>query len=138
MSRISFKVEVAPVAKGRPKFTKRGFAYTPNKTRTFESVVEMSARHAMKGKKLLSGALILTLAFYLPIPKSWSKAKQEQAVNGEVKPTVRPDLDNYVKAIMDSMNRAVYADDCQITDFGPTKKRYSRQPHIEITVEELQ
>ena len=41
------------------------------------------------------------LEFYIPMPKSWSKKKKELLNNKEHKQ--RPDIDNLVKGVMDSL-----------------------------------
>lgn len=33
---IKIEIEIEPVAKGRPRFTKQGHAYTPAKTKNYE------------------------------------------------------------------------------------------------------
>ena len=38
-------------------------------------------------------------------PQSWSKKKQKMALSGEVKPTTSPDIDNYLKSVLDGMQR---------------------------------
>ena len=37
---------------------------------------------------------------HIPIPKSWPKYKHEQARQGEIKPTGKPDIDNFIKAAL--------------------------------------
>lgn len=45
-----------PTAKGRPRFTRRGFAYTPNKTRQAERELSILAREQWK-RPVLTGAV---------------------------------------------------------------------------------
>ena len=57
---IMFTVYGNPVAKGRPRFAKRGNfvqTYTPEKTKTYETEVAMMAKAAMGASKALEGAL---------------------------------------------------------------------------------
>jgi Holliday junction resolvase RusA-like endonuclease len=52
------------------------------------------------------------LDFFIQIPKSWSKKKKE-AKNGKFCNN-NADIDNYCKAIMDSLNGKYYIDDRQV------------------------
>jgi len=130
---ISFTVPVPPVAKARPRVTMRGGfarAYTPKKTTDFERIVA----DCCPATKPLTTPCHLSIKFKLPIPKSWSKAKQRAAEAGEIMPVSRPDIDNYVKAVMDSLNGIAYADDSQIVSLSALKV-YSVEPGIDIIIE---
>jgi Holliday junction resolvase RusA-like endonuclease len=51
-------------------------------------------------------------------------------------PTKRPDIDNSVKAVLDSMNGIVYKDDIQVVRLS-AKKVYSLVPGIDICVVQI-
>lgn len=78
---------------------------------------------------------MMTVDIYRGIPKSWSKTKQEQAERGIIKPTLKPDVDNYVKGIKDALNGIAYVDDSQVTVLL-ISKFYAREPRVEVKVEE--
>jgi hypothetical protein len=65
----------------------------------------------MDGRAPLAGAVRLDLVVELPVPLSWSKKRTLAALRGEVRPTSRPDLHNYVKTALDAINTIVVADD---------------------------
>ncbi len=48
----------------------------------------------------------------------------------------KPDLDNYVKFILDIMNRIVYEDDRQVFRLN-CQKIWSTNPRIEIEIQEV-
>lgn len=73
--------------------------------------------------------------FYMPIPKSLSRKKQEE-LDGKYCDT-GGDMDNLLKAIWDSLNKVAYNDDKQIVDSSEAKY-YSKKPRIEITIEEVE
>ena len=55
------------------------------------------------------------VTFHVPVPKSWSKKKQKEFIG---QPHIqRPDVDNYVKSLMD----AIYEDESHIWDIRITK-----------------
>ena len=65
-----------------------------------------------------------------------SKPKKEKAERGLIRPTVRPDIDNLVKIILDGLNGVAFMDDKQVIELYATKW-YSAEPRTEIMVEEL-
>ena len=136
MDRLSFTIPGPPCAKGRPRFTKTGRAYTPGKTRTYEELVRWHARVAMRGREPFLGPCSVSVVAYLPIPQSWPITKRGRAMRGEMLPTGRPDADNLIKAVMDACNLILWKDDAQATDVA-FKKRYSTEPRVEMTVERL-
>ncbi len=141
MSTVTFVIPGNPVAKGRPRFarvrTLRGApavrTFTPGKTRDFETLVRVYAAQAMRGKKPLGGPLLLTIEFFRKVPASWSKKNRRAALEGEIHPTTKPDLGNYVKGVEDAMNSIVYLDDAQIVDVT-ARKRYGEQPRVVVFV----
>ena len=122
-----------PVAKARPRATRRGFVYTPAHTRKFEAHGRLAAQLAMGDRRPIEGPVRLELLAELPIPASWSQKKRASAVTGDVLPISRPDLDNYVKSGLDSINEIVIRDDCQIVEVR-ARKRYSNVPKLVMTI----
>ncbi len=123
--KYNFYVPGPIVAKARPRVTMRGNkprAYTPKKSADFEKVVA----GACSIETPIEGPLDLKINMYLVIPQSWSKTKTSEAAMGTIKPTSRPDLDNYLKSIMDGLNGVAYLDDSQIVSLSITKQ-YARK-----------
>src|SRR5689334_5613616 len=104
---ITVVVSGEPVAKGRARMTKRGFTYTPTATRKYEAHARLAAQLAMGDRPPLDIPVRIELLVELPVPASWSKRKAEAALTGSVRPTSRPDVDNYVKSILDAINTIV-------------------------------
>lgn len=139
MNRIVFDVPGTPVGKGRPKFARRGnfvATYTPEKTASYENLVKVKAAEAMKGAKPFDKALTAHIFLTITPPASWSKKKQAQALNGEIYPTTKPDLDNVIKGIFDAMNEIVYLDDKQIVSLL-CMKRYGQTAHAQVQISEF-
>jgi len=132
---VQFTVTGRPLAKGRVRFTKTGHAFTPERTVGFEGKLALAAQVAMDGRPPVEGPVAVTLEVHLPIAVSWSKKKQASAVAGQLRPTGRPDLDNFAK-MLDALNLVVWHDDAQIVELV-VFKRYSLQPQLAITVDAI-
>ena len=133
---IKFTIEGDPVAKGRPRFAKRGnfiSTYTPAKTKTYEESVALAAQYAMDGLKPLEGPLTALIFFYMPIPKSSTKAFKTACNSDDHEHAKKPDLDNLFKSVTDGMNGIVYVDDSQIT-VAALRKVYSENPRVEVEI----
>lgn len=120
-----------PVAKGRPRFGK-GRAYTPEKTATWETFAKWQARAQLGAPPILRGPVAVTVTATFAIPPSWSKAKREAALRGEIAHTSRPDSDNILKAL-DAFNNLLWVDDAQITR-AVVEKRYGSEPGVVVEV----
>lgn len=115
-------IPIEPVAKGRPRFTKQGFTYTPAKTRDAEAYLRAFASQYPKFAPGLP--LSVSIDFYLTKPKSVGKKREF--------PIVRPDLDNYIK-IVDAFNGVLWDDDSQIIRML-ARKEYGYPARIEIEI----
>ena len=141
MNNFGFIVEGVPVAKARPRFCNVGGivkTYSTFKTKNAEGVIEWAAMQAMRANSnfdLIHVPLVIFLEFRLPIPESFSKEKKRNCQCGAVTPTVRPDLDNLAKTVLDAMNQTVYKDDKQVVDLI-CRKRYADKPCTIVSVKE--
>jgi len=135
MKTYKFTAYGEPVAKGRPRFTKAGFTYTPKKTVIAEEAIRLQSLSA-KPAVLIEGPIDLTITFFRSIPKSFSKKKRKLVDIGQLLPVTRPDLDNCVKTIKDALNKVYWNDDSQIVNLV-SSKRYSEEPRTEVEVREV-
>lgn len=139
---IKFTVSGEPVAKGRPRATAAGGfvrMYTPKKTATYEEHVAYCAIAAMNESGLirpLECPVKIDLVACMPIPKSMSKKKREQAIAGLIVPAKKPDIDNVAKSILDGLNGVVFKDDNQIVQLIVTKC-YSDVPKVDVSIVSL-
>ena len=132
---VQFVVAGKPLAKGRVRFTKSGHAFTPDRTVNFEGKLALAAQQAMNGQPPAEGPVAVTLEVLLPIAVSWPAKKREAAIAGTLRPTGRPDLDNFAK-MLDALNMVVWGDDSQIVELV-VFKRYSDAPQLAITVDTI-
>ena len=66
-----------------------------------------------------------------------SRTKPQSAPKREVWPTKRPDLDNYLKGLMDALRGIIYRDDAQVVDLHIHKVYNSLAPGLVIEVSVL-
>lgn len=139
MISIMFTVYGEPIAKGRPRFSTRGkfpVAYTPEKTKTYESEVGMMAKVAMGASKALEGPLEAFIYVTFPVPASYTKKRTEACLKGFEQHTKKPDLDNVVKSVIDGMDKVVFDNDSQITSIHATKV-YGETAKVEVLVRQV-
>jgi len=135
---VFFTIYGEPVAKGRPKFARRGNfvqTYTPAKTKTYEDEVHYMAACAMGASKPLEGAVEAYIYITHAIPASYSKKRRLACLSGEEKHLKKPDCDNTAKAIIDGMAGVVMLNDSQLTSLHITKV-YGEIGKVEVLVKE--
>ena len=124
---IRFWLPGEPVAQARAR-TGKGHAYYPVKSAGYRRLAARLLRLQHMGKPPLAGPVKLGLLFYRVRPKS----------NRSEWPTVRPDLDNYVKMLCDAlMDAGILADDSQICSLGAGKFWTTDKPGVEVVLEAL-
>ena len=127
-------IEGKPEPQLRPRISGNRM-YGPKKTSDYKKYVSLSARQQFKGEPLKK-ALTVEMDIYREIPKSTSNKRRLMKNEKEIRPIVRPDVDNYTKGILDALNGIAYKDDSQIVDLI-ARKYYSDNPRVEITIKEL-
>lgn len=129
---ISLIIPGEPVAKGRPRMTRAGITYTPEKTKGYENLVKMCYME-QGNKEKLEGELQVKIVACFKIPKSASKKNQTMMQLTEIRPTKKPDADNIMKIILDSLNKLAYDDDSQIVS-ASIDKIYDINPRVEVLI----
>lgn len=135
MPMIEFSVDGKPQGKARPRFNSYSHvAYTPKNTRDYEKEIA-EAFTAAGGVMLPDDAYVgISVKALFPIPQSWTKAKKIQVIMGTVKPTVKPDVDNIIKAVLDGLNGVAYEDDKQVIHVSASKAYTNSTPMIVVRV----
>lgn len=139
--KIKFTVLGEPQGKGRPKFSKRGnfvTARTPDKTVLYENLVKTEYLRQCPGQRFPDKEpLEMRIKAYYAIPTSASKKKQAAMEAGEIRPTKKPDADNIIKVVADSLNQVAYHDDAEIVGVS-LAKYYGRQSRIEVEIKTVE
>ncbi|WP_145413786.1 RusA family crossover junction endodeoxyribonuclease [Paenibacillus xylanexedens] len=132
---IEFTVDIAPM--GAVRMTQKGKWTSESAQRymSYKRHIGLLARAYCS--EPLRRPVHAEIHFYYPIPSSWSKKRQEAARVGQTMPVVKPDIDNCVKGIFDSLNKIAWNDDNQVVSLL-TQKFYSDKPRIEIRLREVE
>ena len=113
---IAFSIPGNPVPKGRPRFG-GGRAYTPNRTKAYESKVRMLALQARQECR-------------------------QRPLRGDVSVVIdicgykRADIDNISKSILDACNGVLYLDDRQIQRLVASRID-ADEARVDVTVEDI-
>lgn len=145
---IAFTVPGPPVGKGRhrvrplmrnnkpvlgPGGRPMVQTYAPEESVSYEGKVALAAHRVMDGRALLQGAIGMNVFIDVLVPQSWSARKRNDALAGRLRPTMKPDCTNVIKAIEDGLNGVVYCDDVQIVE-GSFRKWYATTPSVRVEV----
>ena len=131
-----FEVPGRVIGKGRPRLNSyTGVVYTPTRTKDYESLIEQYFLLKYPRFKALEGRIKINIIAYFSIPKTTKKADINEMLENNISPTKKPDIDNIVKAILDSMNKFAFKDDNQITKLE-VEKKYSLEDKVYVKIEE--
>lgn len=113
ITKVRFEIPGETRGKGRPRMTKKGHAYTDKNTVMYENYVKTCYTNTYPDMKL-EGAIKAKVIIHVRPPKGTSKKKLELMHKGVIRPTKKPDCDNIIKAILDSLNAIAFDDDKQV------------------------
>lgn len=132
--RVCFIVEGRPVAKARPRATRRGVVYTPKTTQVAEARIREAFFDAYGDHfKPLECPVGVSVDFYFSQPKGVSmKQKEAQAGKPRAK---KPDVDNLIKTVLDALNGVVWKDDNQVVSIKARKINSISKDYTEIRIE---
>jgi Holliday junction resolvase RusA-like endonuclease len=131
-NKISILIPGEPIAKARPRWARWGM-YSPKKTVNYETLIQAIFCEKHRGFIPTKGPVRLEALAYFTIPKSAGKKKSLLMANGVIKPTKRPDADNILKIIADSLQGIAFKNDSQIIE-AHIYKLYSDYPRLEISI----
>lgn len=135
-------LNIEPKPQSRPRFARRGnftTTYEDKDMKSWRNQCQLLISNQYMGQPVLEGVLKARVRFYIKPPQYISKIKRnQQALVDEIIPVgKKPDIDNYEKALYDSMSGIIFLDDGQIAlhDVG---KFYSLNPRIEVEIEVME
>ncbi len=122
--------------KERPRFGK-GKVWTAKKTAKSEQKIAAAFKKKYPNSKPIKEACKMEILVCRKIPTNFSKKNKMLALCGEIKPVTRPDIDNQLKTIMDSLNGLAYIDDSQVCEVV-IKKQYWNKEMTKIKISACQ
>lgn len=132
MTSYTFEIPGTPVAKARPRASKRGshiVMYTPTKSKNFEFEVRTVASKIIRTPLL--GAVSIDIELQLPRPKRlcWKTKPMPRCPCD-----VRPDIDNYCKSLLDGLNGIAFRDDGQVSELYAKKFYHAGGDHPKTNI----
>ena len=126
------RFNINPVPASRPRVS-RWSTYYPKKYTKFKKDMEAltSEIETTPSEKLVS----VELEFRIMMPKSFSKKKRQGLNNTYC--SNNSDIDNYIKAILDSLNGVFYIDDKQVVEIF-ARKIYGDEGYILYKQKEIE
>ena len=135
---ICLTYNINPIPASRPRVTRWGTYYGKRYKEFKEEMKEKTSyedRHnTMNTIIWLDGLIFADMTFFIPMAVSWSK-KKKSLKNGEFCDN-NADLDNYEKAILDSLNGIYFTDDRQIVS-QKSQKIWADKGKIKIILREV-
>jgi Holliday junction resolvase RusA-like endonuclease len=141
--KLKFTLNIPPKAKMRHRTTRTGHTYTPPKQVDWENECRLLLADYVPSD--IKGPVRVDACFIVKRPKSmcerWKttknghKAGEYKYPPGLIWHTVRPDLDNFKKSLLDALN--AYLSDDSVVCFGRVMKCYSeigKKSRIIVTI----
>lgn len=122
-----------PVARKSHRHLRNGLTYDPSKTdkKVFLKQVEHQVPRIP-----IEGPIKMELEFYVARPKNHYRTGKFSHIlkpDSPVYKISRPDIDNYIKLVLDALNKVFYKDDSQIHAISATKE-YSPEPKTIVRI----
>ncbi len=131
----NFTINVEPKAKKRPKVYRWS---TVNPSQKDEEVVARLFSTLKNRPEIpLTGQIRVQVKFYKNPPKNTPKWQLPLMEKGFIRPAKSPDLDNYVKLILDALNGLLWEDDRFIVEMHSGKFYTTETPRSELVVNVL-
>lgn len=130
---IEFEVNIRPHGKQRPRVCKNGITYTPKQTVQNEKAIKLA--FVASGNKMAEGNLKVSVTAVFAPNKSESKKNRAIQITG-IPYYKKPDLDNIIKEVLDSLNGLAWKDDdCVVKIEG--EKKYGESDKLIIRIDQI-
>jgi len=126
------RFNIPPVPASRARVT-RWATFFPKKYQSFRDDFKQLLQHHKQD--IHTGSLFVRLDFHVQMAKSWSKKKKEE-YNKQYCDN-NADIDNYIKAALDSLEGHYYENDKQIVMIR-ARKFWAKEGHIKFDVENIE
>ena len=136
---LTFMIPGEARAKARPQvrsFAGRPQIYKDSVTATFENWVRLHAEEALGDGPRFEGPVAMSIEVITEPAKSHSARKRKDMIEGRIKPTRYPDLDNVVKSVIDGCSRSTIRDDVLVVAITASKA-YGEQAATYVSIAEV-
>ena len=135
---ICLTYNINPIPASRPRVTRWG-TYYGKRYKNFKEEMKKKTSYEDRHNTMntiiwLEDLIFADMTFFVPMAVSWSK-KKKSLKNGEFCDN-NADLDNYEKAILDSLNGIYFKDDRQIVS-QKSQKIWADKGKIKIILREI-
>lgn len=132
-----YTLHLDPKPQSRPRFGRNG-TYEDKKMNQWKRNCESQLK-LMNPRIIEKGAIFVAMTFYIYPPKRIAEVKKKrlELESEAIYVDKRPDIDNYIKAILDCSNEILFKDDGQVAALS-SQKLYSLNPRIEIEITSLE
>lgn len=138
MEQIVLEIIGIPAPQGSKRIMRgRLVEVSSDKLKVWRRAIAETCIAAREGNNtFFTGPVALTVAFYLPRPKSVKKTGK----NARILPTVPPDLDKLCRALLDGIGQSemIWGDDSQVVELTAFKDYADdREPGAYVTIQSL-
>jgi len=135
---IYLTYNINPIPASRPRVTRWGTYYGKRYSNFKKEMKERTSHEDKENLKntviWIEGLIFADMTFFIPMARSWSKKKK--SLKNEQYCDNNADLDNYEKAILDSLNGIYFKDDRQIVS-QKSQKIWADKGKIKIILREI-
>lgn len=135
---IFFEIPGPPQGKARARtfFNNRSghmASITPEKTVLYENYIKLC--YQQETQNYTERPVHIEIGATFEPPKSATKAQRQAMLNGLIRPSKKPDIDNIAKVILDALNGIAYKDDTQVISLKIYKK-YGEKANVSVLIKE--
>lgn len=117
--------------------------YPDGKTAKYEAQLRWAGAQAMLAQQPGVAPVLrpcrVVVDVYMPVPQNPQGGKRGRAamLAGAIRPTKKPDADNYLKTVGDALNGVVWKDDSNIAE-AIVRKWWAEHPRLVVIVETIE
>ena len=142
MKEVRFTVPGKPMGKQRARTfynekLGRMQSITPKETASYEGDIKLFYQYCAGGTAFDRGVPIsVEITARFEPPGSESKKRKALMLDGQIRHTKRPDIDNISKVVMDALNGLAWHDDSQVVSLL-ARKTYGSEAGLDVIIKSL-
>lgn len=129
---LNLIINDVPKPSKRPRMGKSSF-YVPDASKNKKDIQKLIKDQIPEGFEKIYTDVEIEIDCYIATLNSFSKVDKELAELKYIRPSTKPDSDNFAKTYLDALNGYLWDDDGQVVDLH-CRKYYSKNPRVEIRI----